>query len=114
MSQEIRIVERGRGPQLSTSRITVQNLVPYFQDGFTREEILRWMPALTREELLVIERYYEENKAEVLEVDRQIRERNAQRRNPPEIVKILKEARVERLAIMEEMRRKREANGDGR
>ena len=114
MSQEIRIVERGRGPQLSTSRITVQDLVPYFQEGDTHEEILRWMPALTREELLVIERYYEENKAEVLEVDRQIRERNAQRRNPPEIEKILKEARVERLAIMEEMRRKREANGDGR
>ena len=71
------------------------------------------MPALTREELLVIERYYEENKAEVLEVDRQIRERNARRRNPPEIVRILKEARDQRMAMMWEFRRKR-ANGDGR
>ena len=30
MKPEIQIVDRGRGLQLSTSRITVQDLVPYF------------------------------------------------------------------------------------
>jgi hypothetical protein len=30
MSKTTEIVDRGRGPQLSTSRITVQDLVPYF------------------------------------------------------------------------------------
>ena len=39
MKKDIRIVDRGRGLQLSTSRITVQDLVPYFQDGCSYEEI---------------------------------------------------------------------------
>jgi hypothetical protein len=33
--KEIAIVDRGRGLQLSTSRITVQDLVPYFQRGWS-------------------------------------------------------------------------------
>ena len=41
MSAEITIVERGRGPQLSTSRITVQDIVPYVQDGEPDDEIPR-------------------------------------------------------------------------
>ena len=40
MSNDVQIVDRGRGPQLSTSRITVQDLVPYLQQELTREEIL--------------------------------------------------------------------------
>lgn len=111
MQKEITIVDRGRGPQLSTSRITVQNLVPYFQEGWSVEEILRWVPALTATELQVVRQYFEENKEEVLEVDRQIRERNAQQRNSPEVEKILQEARVERLALMEELRQRKNANG---
>ncbi len=35
MKKTIEIVDRGRGPQLSTSRITVQDLVPYFQRKLT-------------------------------------------------------------------------------
>jgi hypothetical protein len=33
MEREITLVDRGRGLQLSTSRITVHDLVPYFQEG---------------------------------------------------------------------------------
>ena len=32
-TKSIEIVDRGRGLQLSTSRVTVQDLVPYFQEG---------------------------------------------------------------------------------
>jgi hypothetical protein len=39
--ETIEIVDRGRGPQLSTSRVTVQDLVPYFQDACSHEEISR-------------------------------------------------------------------------
>src|SRR5947209_1064229 len=58
MGELVTIVDRGRGPQLSTSRITVQDLVPYFQDGCPAEEIIRWIPVLTAEEVAVVERYY--------------------------------------------------------
>jgi len=30
MTHEIKLVDHGRGLQLSTSRVTVQDLVPYF------------------------------------------------------------------------------------
>ncbi len=73
MSQEIQIVDRGRGLQLSTTRITVQDLVPYFQDGCSYEEIIRWIPTLTHEEIAVVERYYREHQAELDEQDRRIR-----------------------------------------
>jgi uncharacterized protein (DUF433 family) len=58
MQNEITLVDHGRELQLSTSRITVHDLVPYFQDGCTYDEIIRWLPSLTHEEIAVIEDYY--------------------------------------------------------
>ena len=40
MQKEITLVDRGRGLQLSTSRITVHDLVPYFQEGCSHDEIM--------------------------------------------------------------------------
>jgi len=57
MQKEITLVDRGRGLQLSTSRITVHDLVPYFQDRCSYDEITRWLPSLTHEEIAIIERY---------------------------------------------------------
>ena len=55
MQKEITLVDRGRGLQLSTSRITVHDLVPYFQEGCSHDEIIRWLPSLTPEEIRVVE-----------------------------------------------------------
>ena len=55
MQKEITLVDHGRGLQLSTSRITVHDLVPYFQTGCSDEEIIRWIPSLTHEEIRVVE-----------------------------------------------------------
>jgi uncharacterized protein (DUF433 family) len=79
MSQKIAIVDRGRGLQLSTSRITVQDLVPFFQRGCTLEEIQRWMPTLSPEEIAVVERYYQEHRAALDAQDQRIRQRTAER-----------------------------------
>ena len=51
MNETIEIVDRGRGLQLSTSRITVQDLVPYFQRGCSHQDIMRWIPTLTPQEI---------------------------------------------------------------
>lgn len=111
MKTDIQIVDRGRGLQLSTSRVTVQDLVPYFQEGCSYDEIIRWIPTLTHEEIAVVERYYREHKEALDEEDHRIRERNAQRKNPPWVEKIAEEARAERLAIMEKLQ-KAKANGE--
>jgi uncharacterized protein (DUF433 family) len=113
MKTDIQIVDRGRGPQLSTSRVTVQDLVPYFQEGCSHDEIIRWAPTLTHEEVAVVERYYQDHKEALDEEDRRIRERNAQRQNPPWVEKIAEEARAERLATLEK-RGQANANGEAR
>ncbi|HWY85234.1 MAG TPA: DUF433 domain-containing protein, partial [Gemmataceae bacterium] len=104
MKENIQIIDRGRGQQLSTSRVTVQDLVPYFQEGCSQEEIMRWIPSLSAEEIGVVERYYREHQKEFDDEDCLIRERSAQNKNPAWVVRVLEEARAERLAITERLR----------
>jgi len=101
----VAIVDRGRGPQLSTCRITVQDLVPYLQQNCTHEEIMAIMPVLTKAEIEAVQRYVRENYNAVMEQDRRIRERAAKRTNPPEIEEIRKKGRVKTLASREEFAR---------
>lgn len=116
MDDTIAIVDRGRGPQLSTSRITVQDLVPYFQLGYSYERIIREaMPSLTVAEIRAVERYVDEHRDEVLEEDRRIRERNATRRNSPAVEEILRQSHQKLLARLEQIRKRPPVspNGEG-
>jgi uncharacterized protein (DUF433 family) len=74
MPEEVTLVDRGRGLQLSNNRITVQDLVPYFQEGCSYEEIMRCMPSLTPEAIALVEAYYRDHKEELDEKDRRIME----------------------------------------
>ena len=114
MNKTIEITDRGRGPQLSTSRITVQDLVPYFQRNLTCEQILDIMPALTVEEVQVVKSYVQQNYAAVMEQDRRIRERNASRKNSPEIEEILRRGGEKMASLREEFKKKKpqELKGD--
>ena len=113
VNTDIKIVDRGRGWQLSTSRITVQDLVPYLQEGRSHEEIMRWVPILTLEEISVIEHFYKEHQKEMDEQDRRIRERNAQRKNSPEVEEILRRGKEKMDILREEFKKKKqERNGD--
>ena len=72
MQKQITLVDRGRGLQLSNSRITVHDLVPYFQDGCSYDEIIRWVPSLTHEEIQIVECYYRQHKDELDEYERRV------------------------------------------
>jgi uncharacterized protein (DUF433 family) len=111
MSKIIEIVDRGRGLQLSTSRITVQDLVPYFQRGESYEEIIRWIPILTHDEIAVVDRYYRAHQAELDEQDARIRARSAERKNPEWVEEISRKARAKRSAMLEDLRSAK-ANGE--
>jgi hypothetical protein len=113
MQTVITIIERGRGPELSTCRVTVQDLLPYLQEGCAYEEINRWIPVLTREDLAVVEQYVRDHYDEVLETERRIRERNAARKNSPEVERILQDGRANRLARMHKLRHS-QPNGEGK
>ncbi len=111
--QAVEIVERGRGPQLSTCRITVQDVLPYLQKGSSYDDIRRAMPLLRVEDIQAIERYIAEHRDEVMAEDRRIREENASRRNPPEVEKVLAEAHAQRLARLAARQRSQEVSGEG-
>lgn len=114
MTREISIVDHGRGPQLSTCRITVQDLVPYLQQEYTHEQIREIMPVLTSQEIAVVERYVQEHFEAVMEEDRSIRERIAARRKPPEVEEAEYLASMKRLDRVRQMIQNggRKPNGD--
>jgi hypothetical protein len=113
-NSKIQIVDCGRGPQLSTCRVTVQDLVPYVQQKYAHGDILQIMPILTVPEIEVVEQYIQDNYDAVMEQDRRIRERIAARHKPAEVEEA---ERTERLQRLEEARRlirrkKQEPSGD--
>src|SRR5436190_21886361 len=72
-TETLRIVDSGRGPQLSTSRITVQDLLPYYREGASNEEIRRWIPSLTDNEISVLKDYISDHYDEVLRAEAEIK-----------------------------------------
>jgi uncharacterized protein (DUF433 family) len=114
MDRIIAIVDRGRGPQLSTSRITVQDLVPFIQQKYTHEQILEIIPVLTVGEIEAVAQYIQNNYEAVMEQDRRIRERAIARRKPPGVEEAERKERLQRLekARHSIQQGKQEANGD--
>ncbi|MBI2809150.1 MAG: DUF433 domain-containing protein [Planctomycetes bacterium] len=115
MVSEITLIDKGRGLQLSTSRITVMDLVQYFKHDWSYEEIMQWIPSLTREEIAVVEAYYREHKNELDEEDRKIDEyREEQARLQALRFPIPDETREEKLARFRKLLKAREEkNGEG-
>jgi uncharacterized protein (DUF433 family) len=85
MARPIEIVDRGRGPQLSSNRITVQDLVPYLKQNWSPAQILEIMPALTVEEIQAVEDYVRQNHVAVMEQNRRIQQRAQERRERREV-----------------------------
>jgi hypothetical protein len=116
MQNEITLVDRGRGLQLSTSRITVHDLVPYFQEVCSYDEIIRWLPSLTHKEIGIVDRYYREHKGQLDAYESRVRAHRAeqiraQRLRFPEG----KGSPQERLARLRQLLQQRcqEENGEG-
>ncbi len=78
MPNEITLIDRGSGLQLPTSRITVHDLVHYFQQGCAYDEIIRWLPSLNDDEIKVVERYYLEYNDELDEYERRLQKHRAE------------------------------------
>jgi hypothetical protein len=72
------------------------------------------MPILSIEEIQVVERYVREHYEEVMEKDRSIRARNAQRMIPPEIEEIRRQGQAKLSALQEQFAKtnSQERNGD--
>jgi uncharacterized protein (DUF433 family) len=78
------IHDRGRGPELIGTRITVYNLLPYFLDPGSTEAHICELYNLTSQQVAAMRAYALNNSAEILERHRIIEARIAEG-NPPEI-----------------------------
>jgi hypothetical protein len=79
----------------------------------TPEEIIEVIPVLTRDELRVIQEYVRDHYEEVMEQDRRIREREANRVTPPEHLEASKRGHAKMLALQEKLakQKRQEKNG---
>ncbi|MFO0965387.1 MAG: DUF433 domain-containing protein [Gemmataceae bacterium] len=69
-TRAVEIVDRGRGPQLSTSRITVLDVFYYLHRGYDWTFVHEAMPSLSREQFDAIVAYVKEHHDELVERDR--------------------------------------------
>jgi hypothetical protein len=68
-AESVSIVDHGRGPQLSTSRITVLDVFYYLHRGYNFDFIHQAMPSLTCAEFDVIVTYVSAHRDELVEKD---------------------------------------------
>jgi uncharacterized protein (DUF433 family) len=111
--QPIAIINRGRGPELAGTRITIYNILPYFEAGWHHSTIAM-VYGISSAEVLAFKDYFELHKEEVLAENAKILARIA-KGNPPEVEARLVQSKAKLQALMEELRRNRisEVSGEG-
>ena len=87
MIQASVIHDRGRGPEIEGTRITVYDVMDYYLDGWPAGRIANWLSQTTPDIQAAID-YIEAHRAEVDEEYRKIVERS-ERGNPPEVLAII-------------------------
>jgi uncharacterized protein (DUF433 family) len=98
-----RIIDRGRGPEIEGTRITVYDVWDYARHGDHHTYIASIFDLSSAEILCALD-YIKANKEEVLRDYKEIIERHA-KGNPPEVEAILKKSHAKFLAL------KRKLNG---
>ncbi len=92
--------DRGRGPEIIGTRITVYNLLPYFLDPATTEAAIAELYDLTIEQVSAARAHVLNHADAVLARHREIEARLA-RGNPPELVEQLKNTHARLLKFRE-------------
>ncbi len=103
---EPRIIDRGRGPEIQGTRITVYDVLDYHLDGWHRDLIADQFD-ISSGQVEVALQYIDDHRDEVMADYRRIVERHA-RGNPPEVQEKVDAFRGTARARAEELRAARE------
>jgi uncharacterized protein (DUF433 family) len=103
---EAAIIDRGRGPEIAGTRITVYTILDYLELGWHRDRIAIHF-RLSSDQVQAAIDYVEANK-EVMTDYQSILERCANARNPPEIEAKAKESRKKLLAFRRQLKKAKE------
>ena len=100
---EAKIIDRGRGPEIAGTRITVYDVLDYHKSGWHRDLIADTL-SLSSQQVEVAIRYIEEHRDDVMADYVEMLARDAQG-NPPELQARLDAMRGTARARLEELRR---------
>jgi uncharacterized protein (DUF433 family) len=110
---EAKIIDRGRGPEIAGTRITIYDVLDYHKHGWHRDLIAVTLSLNSRQVEAAI-RYIEEHRDEVMADYQEMLDRDA-RGNPPDLQAKLDALRGSARAKAQELRaaKEREARGAG-
>lgn len=105
---ENQIIDRGRGPELIGTRITIFDVLPLFEEGWHPSSIALWYN-ISSEQVLALKSYFEEHREEVLAMNQKIQQRIA-RGNSPEVEARRSVSRAKLQAFREQLRQQHQAS----
>jgi uncharacterized protein (DUF433 family) len=109
---ESKIINRGRGPEIAGTRITVYDVMDYYKDGWHRDKIAILFRLSSRDIQAAID-YIEAHREEVEVEYQKILDRHRNYKYPPEVQKIVDECTSRADRRLEEIRKRRsEDNGN--
>ena len=109
------IINRGRGPEIAGTRITVYDIMDYLADGWHRDEIARLFRLSSRDIQAAID-YIEEHRNQVQAEYQRVLQRHRDYEYPPDVKEKLDRSRGTARKRLEEIRRQRkgpDADVDG-
>jgi uncharacterized protein (DUF433 family) len=106
------IIDRGRGPEISGTRITVYDVMDYYTAGWHRDEIAALFRLASRDIQAAID-YIEAHKEEVTAEYQKILDRHANYKYPEWVQKIVDECHGKAAQRLQEIRARRNSeNGN--
>src|SRR3954471_401409 len=97
------IIDRGRGPEIAGTRITVYDIMDYYTEGWGVGSIATWLRLSTIEVQAAID-YIEAHKEAVQAEYQRMLERDA-KGNPPEILAKLEQSHRKLQALLAEQKK---------
>lgn len=104
------IIDRGRGPEIEGTRITVYDVMDYLKDGWRYDQIAGLF-RLPPDDIQAAIEYIEQHRAEVETDYQQILERHRKVQYSPEVQKKLEQNRQEFQKKIKEFRARRMSEG---
>ena len=107
---EAKIIDRGRGPEIAGTRITVYDVMDYYKHGWHRDQIAGLFRLSSRDIQAAID-YIEAHKEEVQSEYQKILDRHHNYVYPPEVQKLVDECSRQARERLAEIRQKRAMEG---
>ena len=102
------IIDRGRGPEIAGTRITVYDVLDYLQEGWRYDQIAGLF-RLPPDDIQAAIAYIEDHKAEVMRTYQQILARHRNVQYPPEVQAKLAQNRQKLQAKLAEIQARQQA-----